>query len=68
MLYIYYLLYFWKEKKKRYLSLNQFESKVSKMTPAYIVKLSFKVCSTNIKAQKMNNLLLKTFKIVIAGF
>ena len=38
------------------------------MIPAYIAKLSLKVCLTNVKAQKIDSSLLKTSGMVIAGF
>ena len=38
------------------------------MTPAYVAKLGLKICPTNVKAQKINGLLLRTFWMVIARF
>lgn len=38
------------------------------MTPAYIAKLDLKIRLTNIKTQKIDNSILKTFEIVFANF
>lgn len=38
------------------------------MAPAYISKLSFKICSTNVKTQKIDNSTFETFKIILASF
>ena len=44
------------------------DSKVNVMTLAYISKLGLKIWPINIKAQKIDGLLLRTFGIVIACF
>ena len=38
------------------------------MTPIYIKKLKLKIWKTNIRVQKIDSLLSKTYKIVIAAF
>lgn len=43
-------------------------NKVNAMTLIYIAKLSLKVCFTNVKAQKFDGFILKTFKIVLVKF
>ena len=42
--------------------------KVNTITLAYTAKLGLKVYLTNVGAQKIDGLLLKTFEMVIAGF
>lgn len=42
--------------------------KVNILTSAYTLKLDSKVYYTNVKAQKINALTLKMFKIVLASF
>lgn len=34
----------------------------------YASKQSFKICATNIKAQKIDSFIFKTFKIILASF
>ena len=43
-------------------------SEVNIITPAYVAKLGLKVWPTDIRAQKINGSLLRTFKRVIANF
>lgn len=50
------------------LALIDLESKVNTMTPVYTSKLGFKVCLTNVKAQKVDGSILKIFGIVLASF
>ena len=38
------------------------------MTLRYILKLGLKIYSTNVKVQKIDGSILKTFKIVLASF
>ena len=38
------------------------------MAPAYAAKLSLKICSTNVEAQKIDGLSFRTFGILIASF
>lgn len=38
------------------------------MILAYASKLGFQVCQTNVKAQKINGFILKTFEIVTTNF
>ena len=47
-LYIYYLLYFWKDPHETKALIN-LDNEVNDMTPAYIAKLGLKIQKTNIK-------------------
>lgn len=38
------------------------------MTPAYIKKLGFQIQKTNIGVEKIDESILETYKMVIAGF
>lgn len=38
------------------------------MISFFALKLGFKICSTNTKAQKINNSILETFDIIITTF
>ena len=42
--------------------------KINAMTPTFAAKLGFKVCSTDIKAQKIDGSSLKIFDIALASF
>ena len=48
--------------------LIDFGSKVNAMISEYALKLSLKVCSTNVRAQKINSSIFETFEIVLASF
>lgn len=67
ILYIYYLLCFWKNTAKAK-ALFDSGSENNAMMSVYILKLGFQVQYTNIRAQKINNSIFKTFKIVLASF
>ena len=67
MLYIHYLLCFWKD-IANIRALIDSGSKVNTIIPAYASNLNFKVYSTNVKAQKIDGFTLKTFGIVLASF
>ena len=57
------------EKDKKIIkALINFGSKVNIITLAYASKLSSKVWKTDVRAQKIDSSLLKTFEMVIAGF
>ena len=38
------------------------------MTLGYVLMLCLKICATNIKVQKIDSFILKTFEIVLASF
>lgn len=57
VLYIYYLLCFWKDINKIQALVN-FNSKLNAMTLAYISKLSLKVCQIDVRAQKIDGFTL----------
>lgn len=38
------------------------------MTAAYVLKLGFKICSTDVKAPKIDGFTLEIFKMVLASF
>ena len=44
------------------------DSKVNAMTPAYILKLGFKVYFTNVKAQKVDGSTFDTLEMVLTNF
>lgn len=56
VLYICYLIQF---KKNEVQTLINFDSKINAMTLIYISKLGLRVCSTNVKTQKINSFFLK---------
>lgn len=51
VLYIYYPLRFCKDKNNKLQALINSSSKINNITPAYALKLDFRVCQTNIRAQ-----------------
>ena len=65
---IHYPMQFRKDKGAIIQALIDLGSKVNAMTPAYIAKLDFKICPTNVEAQKIDSSLVKTFGMVITGF
>lgn len=67
-LYIHYLLCFCKNKKNKLQALINSYGKINAMTLAYALELSYKVCQTNIKAQKINGSTFKIFEMVLASF
>lgn len=68
-LYIYYLLYFHKNKKNEVRrSLIDSNNNINAIILAYASKLGFKVCCTNVGAWKINNSTFKIFEIVLASF
>lgn len=58
---------FWKDQDK-VLALINLESKVNTMTPTYVLKLGLTVRPTNIRVQKVDDSILKTFSMVLASF
>lgn len=62
---IYYPIQF---KKNEVQALIDSGSKVNIMTSIYVSKLGFKVCYTNVKAQKIDSSIFKTFEIVLTIF
>ena len=65
---IHYLMQFPKSKGATIQALIDLGSEVNIMTPAYAKQLGLQVQKTDIRAQKIDNLLLRTFRMVIAGF
>ena len=65
---IHYLMQFWKDKEATIQALINLGSKVKAINPAYAKQLGLQGQKTNVRAQKIDNSLLKTFKIVITGF
>ena len=59
---------FWKNKGVTIWALIDLDSKINVMTPAYAKQLGLQVQKTDIEAQKIDGLLLRTFGMVIAGF
>lgn len=68
ILYIYYLFYFYKDKKNKIQALINSNSKVNAIILAYALKLGLKICRTNVKAQKITGFIFKIFEIVLARF
>lgn len=65
MFYIYYLIYFKENKIQALINLNY---KVNVMILRYTLKLSLKIHSINVEAQKINSFIFKIFKIVLSSF
>ena len=63
---IYYLVQF-RKLKEIIKVLIKFDNKINAMTLAYAQQLCLRSQSTDVGAQKIDNLLLKTFEIVIAA-
>lgn len=38
------------------------------MTLKYVIKLGLKICSTNVRAQKIDSFALKTFRMILTSF
>lgn len=67
IIYIYHQLCFKKDQAKVH-PLSDSGSEVNAMTLVYIIKLSLKVCCTDIRTQKIDSFILKMFKMVLASF
>ena len=65
---IHYPVQFQKDKKAIIWVLIDSDSKVNAMTLAYAKQLGLQVQTTDVWAQKIDNSLLRTFEMVIAGF
>ena len=65
---IHFPLQFQKNKKTTIQTLINLDSKINAMTLAYTKRLGFWTQKTDVKAQNINESLLKTFRIIIAGF
>ena len=65
--YIYYPVRFQEDQRQVRALLNS-GSKVNAMSPAYAKKLGFKTQKTNVRAQKIDNSALETFRMVITNF
>lgn len=48
--------------------LLDFDDEINAMMPAYTVKFDFMIRSINVRAQKIDGSIFKTFKIVLASF
>lgn len=64
--YMHYSLRFQKDTNKIWALLN-LDSKVNTMTPAYALKLDFRVRHTNIRANKIDGPIFEAFKMVLAS-
>lgn len=64
--YIFQPVYFEKKQANIQAFLNS-DSKLNTMIPAYIAQLGFKIKITNIRIQKIDDSIFKTFKIVLAS-
>ena len=67
VLYIYYLLHFWKDIVGIRALINS-NSEINAITPMYVSKLGLKIYHTDVEAQKIYGSTLKMFKIVLASF
>ena len=65
---IHYLVQFRKDKGATIWALINSGSKVNTMTPAYVKQLGLQVQKTDVRAQKIDGSLLRTFEMVIASF
>lgn len=68
VLYIYYLLYFHKDKKNEMQVLINASSGINIKTLVYKFKQGFNIYYINIGDQKINSSTLKMFKIVLTSF
>lgn len=68
ILYIYFLLYFYKTNKNKLQALIYITSKINIMMLVYILKLSLKFYFINIEAYKIDGFILKIVYIVLASF
>ena len=59
---------FQKDKREIIQALINFGNKINAMTPSYAKKLGLRTQKTDIKAQKIDGSLLKTYEMVIAVF
>lgn len=66
--YIHYPLCFCKDKKNKVQTLINSGNKINIMNLRHIAKIGLKICSTNIKAQKIDDSILQTSKIVWESF
>lgn len=64
---IYYPLCFWKN-IARVKALIDSSSKVNAITLGYFLKLGLKIYHIDVKAQKIDSFILKTFEIILASF
>ena len=65
---IHYLVQFQKDKGAIIRALINSSNKVNAMTLAYAKQLDLQVQKTDVRAQKIDGSLLRTFEMVIAGF
>ena len=65
---IHYSVQFRKDKGSTIWALIDSGSKVNAMTPAYTKQLDLQIQKTDVKAQKIDGSLLRTFRMIIAGF
>lgn len=65
VLYAWYLIYFEKNRIQAFFDLS---SEINTMTLILISKLGFKIWYINIRTPKINNFILKIFKITLASF
>lgn len=65
---IYYLLRFYKNQKSDVQALIDFSSKVNAITLAYALKLGFRTCHTDVRAQKIYGSIFEMFRMVLASF
>lgn len=68
ILYIYYPFCLQKDNKNRLQVVIDSGSKINTMTPVHVLKLGVKFCHTNVEAQKINDSIFNTFRIVLANF
>ena len=68
MFYIYYPVHFQKDRKITIWVLIDLGNKVNIITLAYTKQLGLRTKKTDVGAQKIDGSLVRTFKIVIAGF
>lgn len=43
-------------------------NEINAMTPKYTLKLDLKICSTNIKAQKIDGSIFEMFEMILTSF
>lgn len=67
VLWIYYLVWF-KKNQAKIQALIDFDSEINVITPAYIIKLGFKIYITNVEVQKIDYSTFAIFKIILTSF
>lgn len=66
--YIYYPVEYRKGSKEVSRALIDSANEINAMTPFYTKQLDLKICQTTVRDQKIDDLSLESFRMIIAGF